>query len=90
MSEIGPSGRWVIVRDIKADPGGCMAIIESEAYRTPCMAHNPGIPVYTRQELEMVKSIPHSAEVFRSIQRVKRVFPASRVVASERGAGENL
>jgi hypothetical protein len=80
MPEIGPNGRWVVVRDIKADPGGSMAIVDSDMYRAPCMAHNPGVPVYNKMELSMLKGLPHSAEFFRFAQKVKRAFPTATVV----------
>jgi len=79
MNEIGPGNRWAVIRDIKADPGGCMAVIESEAYLAPCMSHNPGVPVYTKKELTIIKSMHHSADVFRAMQMVKKVFPMACV-----------
>ena len=79
MSELGPNGRWVVVRDIKADPGGSMAIIEDDVYRSPCMSHNPGVPTYTRREISIIKKDEKSAELFRSVQAIKRVFPTARV-----------
>lgn len=80
MSENGSDEKWVVVRDIKADPGGSMAIVDSESYRSPCAAHNPGVPIYTRAELDMIKRLPHAAARFRAVQKVKRVFDRARVV----------
>ena len=76
-------------REIPADPGGVMAVISDEAYRIPCMAHNPGVPVYSKNELALIKRIPHSASIFRFVQRVKGVFKNARVVASKVGAPEH-
>lgn len=89
MSELGPDGKWAVIRNIPADPGGVMAVVESEAYRVPCMAHNPGIPVYTKTELALLKRIPHSASLFRFAQRVKGVFKNARVTASKIGKDEH-
>ena len=75
MPEIGPGGRWIINREIAADPGGCMAVISDERYRPPCIHQNPGMPVYSKDELVVIKHVPHSARFFRLCQRVKRVFP---------------
>lgn len=83
MTEIGPGGKWAIMRDLPADPGGCMAVVDGESYKVPCMASNPGIPVYTKNELSLLKRIPRSAPLFRFAQAVKRVFPKARVVASK-------
>lgn len=80
-NEVGPGGKWVVVKDIKADPGGTMAVVESESYRSPCQEHNPGVPVYTRAELSLVKKATHSAELFRGTQKIKKAFPGSRVVS---------
>lgn len=80
MPEYGPGGKWAVMTDLKADPGGSMAVIESEAYRAPCAAHNPGMPIYTRAELDMIKRLPHSAAHFRGVQKIKRVFAKARVV----------
>lgn len=84
MPEYGPGDKWVLVREIKADPGGCMAIVDGEAYRSPCAEHNPGVPIYTRTELEMIKQAPHSAQLFRIVQNVKRLFKNSRVIRTAR------
>ena len=89
MPELGPGGRWVVNRDIVADPGGVMAVIVDEAYRIPCMAHNPGVPVYSKNELALIKRIPHSAGIFRFVQRVKCVFRNAKVIASKVGAPEH-
>jgi hypothetical protein len=83
MPEKGPGGKWIVSHDIKSDPGGSMAIVDREIYRAPCMTHNPGVPVYTRDELEKVKKQPHSADVFRAIQKIKKVFPKARILSSE-------
>lgn len=83
VSEMGPGGKWAVIRDIKADPGGSMAVVESDAYRSPCMTHNPGVPVYSKKELTIIKQVPQSAELFRAVQRIKKVFPTSRVVRNE-------
>ena len=81
--------KWTIMRDIKADPGGCMAILADEMYRVPCMANNPGMPVYSKNELALIKRIPHSASIFRFTQRVKGVFKNAKVIASRVGAPEH-
>jgi hypothetical protein len=80
MPELGPGGRWAVVRDIKADPGGAMAVVESETYRAPCIAHNPGVPVYTKAELSLLKRLKHGAPLFRGVQKIKKVFGRARVV----------
>lgn len=87
MAEIGPGGRWAITRDIKADPGGAMAVIEKEVYRSPCVSHNPGVPVYSKVELASLKKMPNSAELFRAVQRIKRIFTNARVVSTMVGQG---
>ena len=89
MSEFGPDGKWAVIRNIPADPGGVMAIIDSEPYRIPCMELNPGVPVYSKNELALIKRIPHSAGIFRFAQRVKGVFKNARVVASKVGPPEH-
>jgi hypothetical protein len=79
MPEIGPNGRWIVERNIPADPGGAMAIISSEAYRAPCASHNPGVPIYLKKELALLKRIPRNAQLFRFAQRVKGVFRSARI-----------
>lgn len=80
MAEFGPGNRWVLVTEIKADPGGSMAIVDGDIYRPPCMSSHPGVPTYTKAELAMIKHIPHSAGMFRSIQRIKKAFPMAKVI----------
>lgn len=83
MLEMGPSGRWAINRDIPADPGGSMAIISDERYRSPCMHYNPGVPIYLKSELAMLKKVKKNAPLFRFVQKVKRAFPNARIVHIE-------
>jgi len=75
--------RWVIFDDLKADPGGRMAVIQDESDRRECVTKNMGIPVYTRKELSIIQKNNPSAPVFRAMQKIKHVFLLSRVVSSE-------
>lgn len=79
MAELGPNGRWVVNRDIKADPGGVMAIVVGEAYIAPCRSANPGVPIYLKQELSLLQKLEKSGPSFRFAQAVKKVFPNAKI-----------
>lgn len=81
MSELGPNGRWIINRNIKAEPGGSMAVVSGEQYIAPCRSQNPGMPIYLKSELLLLNRVEKSGPLFRFAQKVKKVFPTARISA---------
>ena len=74
------SEKWTLVENIKADPGGRMFVVSDESQRRECVTRNLGTPVYSRDELAIIKSRNPSAPLFRDVQKVKRVFCMARVL----------
>jgi len=70
--------RWELVENMKVDNGSSMVVVTEEMYRTEVM--DMGHPVYSRRELGLIHKLTKSADAFRNIQKLKRVFPECKVV----------